>query len=352
MRRTRLQKIDRHPVALDSTGRLRITGAALALMAALAACGGSPTRPTPPPPPPPTLNLTCPADVAKTSPNGNPFAVTFEAIATGGQVPVTLTCEPESGSPFAIGTTPVSCTARDAAGQTKTCAFSVAVAAPPRLKFTKFMAFGDSITEGVVSPAPTLLRLDLASSYPTRLQQQLTARYTAQTVTVVNAGKAGEFAADALPRLQHELKANRPQVVILAEGTNDLNAQLGPDQTAVRMEDLAREVIYFGAIAVVGTIPPMRPGGPKANCPDCVPPYNARVVALTSSKGARTVDIYPVIAADMPLLLGADGIHPTVAGYQAIATTYFDAIAALFEEAAAPSLAPGLLVPPVGRDRP
>ena len=321
--------ISRAPSTLGPFPGLRV--AILAIAVAAAACGGSPTQPTV------TLALICPADRQVTSPDGNPTAVTFTAEPAGGRAPVTVTCSPASGALFPIGTTRVSCTATDAAGQQASCQFSIAVAAPPppppRLGYTNFMAFGDSITEGVVSPAPAFLILDPASAYPTKLHQMLAARYTAQTITVANEGKGGEFATGALGRLQSALAARHPEVVLLSEGTNDLNGgKMSAIEPAARaLEDMTRAILDSGAVAIVGTIPPMREDGPKAGCPSCVEPYNARVVALTSARGARIVDIYALLKADMPRFIGADGIHPTAAGYDVMAKGYYDAIVAWFE---------------------
>ncbi|WP_318618939.1 HYR domain-containing protein [Priestia megaterium] len=46
---------------------------------------------------------------------------------------VTTSCSPPSGSFFPIGTTPVTCTATDAVGNTATCSFTITVtqAEPP-----------------------------------------------------------------------------------------------------------------------------------------------------------------------------------------------------------------------------
>jgi lysophospholipase L1-like esterase len=278
--------------------------------------------------------MTCPADETVTSPNGKPFPVTFAPETSGGQTPVTVTCDPASESAFGIGTTTVSCEARDAAGQTASCQFSVRVLKPPRIKYTRFVAFGDSITEGETGTSllfgPRIV--DSAHSYPTLLGQMLSARYTAQKITVVNEGRGGELAVNATPRLLSVLSADRPQVVILSEGSNDLNggaSHIKPASDA--MEDMARKIVESGRIAIVGTVPPMREGLRRAGCPECVVPYNARVVMLTSRRGAQIVDIYPLINSNITALIGVDGLHPTAEGYQVIAQAYFDAIVKLFE---------------------
>ena len=54
--------------------------------------------------------------------------ITFVATATDGSgVPPTIDCDPPSGSVFAVGTTSVTCTATDAAGNTVSQSFTVTV---------------------------------------------------------------------------------------------------------------------------------------------------------------------------------------------------------------------------------
>ncbi len=306
-----------------------VAGVALA-----AGCGGSPTRPTPPPTQPAELVLTCPADETVTSPNGKSFPVTFAPETSGGQAPVTVTCDPASESAFGIGATTVSCEARDAVGRTASCQFSVRILKPPRIKYTRFVAFGDSITEGETGTSllfgPRIV--DSAHSYPTLLGQMLSARYTAQKITVINEGRGGELAVNAPPRLLSVLSADRPQVVILSEGSNDINGGMsGIQPAAFAMEDMTRAIVQSGAVAIVGTIPPQRPGGHRAWCPECVVPYNQEVVMLTSGKGAQIVDIYKVLNRDPDLYISPDGLHPSQDGYALIAQTYFKAIVKLFE---------------------
>ena len=56
---------------------------------------------------------------------------------------------------------------------------------------TKFMAFGDSITEGAVTLAPMVM-LGGPETYPFKLEQMLLQRYHAQPIVVINEGLGGE----------------------------------------------------------------------------------------------------------------------------------------------------------------
>jgi len=72
------------------------------------------------------LAITCPVPTA-TSTNGSPVAVTFAVTVSGGVAPVSASCSPTSGSLFPVGSTPVSCSARDSIGATATCSTTVLV---------------------------------------------------------------------------------------------------------------------------------------------------------------------------------------------------------------------------------
>ena len=157
----------------------------------------SPGGTTPPPPAPGGPTLVCPSDVAVKSETGAPLPVNFALPAsTTTHPPMTVKCSPEPDSEFPVGTNAVVCTAVDTVGQSS-CSFSVAVSLPERrLKFTKFMAFGDSITEGFLrEPADfgTTFRLvDPVENYPYGLQQMLRERYGSDDIVVINEGLGGE----------------------------------------------------------------------------------------------------------------------------------------------------------------
>jgi uncharacterized delta-60 repeat protein len=77
-------------------------------------------------------SVTCPANVTavaqQTCPPTSGAVVNYPAPTVSDNCPgVTAVCSPPSGSTFSIGTTTVTCTATDAAGNTATCSFGVTV---------------------------------------------------------------------------------------------------------------------------------------------------------------------------------------------------------------------------------
>ncbi len=215
---------------------------AVALSLPFIASCDSTTTPTPPPV---ALTISCPQPVVATSLTGNPVTVNYTAaVAAGGKAPVTVSCSPASGQPFPLGATAVSCLAKDAQPQAAACAFTVTVSKVAQLSVTKFLAFGDSITAGVLAgscpigggvscsvatptsaprstasliPFGSDLRTlypfvgeESSSAYPRQLQAALTANYNGQTFTMTNLGSPGEFIAEGKARLSSALIAAAP----------------------------------------------------------------------------------------------------------------------------------------------
>lgn len=288
-----------------------------------AACSGSPTAP---PPPVPAFSVACPAGIQTASVGGEPVTITYPDPATsGGSAPLTVTCAPVSGTVFSPGATPVTCEAIDATGRRASCGFSVSITAVPRLRQTRFMTFGDSLTEGKISLTPFLLIDSPAHSYPAKLQALLSERYPGQQVTVLNEGFGGERAGQSTARFDEALSTHRPGAVLLMHGVNDLNGSAaGRIQSAVDgVEELVKAARGAGVDTFVATLPPLGP--PKGSCPECVEPFNQRLRDMVAAKGAVLVDVHAAWG-NQSGLMGADGIHPTEAGYEVIARAFFEAI--------------------------
>lgn len=255
----------------------------------------------------------------------------------GGRTPLTITCTPPPGQAFKVGTTTVACSVVDAIGATGACSFSVLVTPVPRLTRTRFMAFGDSVTAGEVtvpmsaagsSSASTSYRQIVVptASYPSVLADQLRQRYIAQSTTVVNAGRTGETAASAFPRFQSAMATNRPEVVLLLMGYNDLENRTTVDAAVRSMERMAKEGRGLGARVFLGTLTPSIQGRSRSQFENLILQYNAAIRNLAAGEGAVIVDLYQAALPNVEAWIGVDGLHPTEAGYARIAEQFFTAI--------------------------
>jgi lysophospholipase L1-like esterase len=215
----------------------------------------------------------------------------------------------------------------------------------PRLGITRILAFGDSMTEGVDSPplpsagfsGTLLLGPGRAQSYPFKLQSMLDARYTDQTISVFNEGIAGKQARDDRERFNQAMSQAKPDLILLLEGANDLGGPLAPGEgvnaliTVVvgSLEDMVRDAGFRGIPVMIATLPPQRPGSLKATKLQVFPRINTSIVEMAGKKGAQVVDFSQLSLS----LIGADGLHPSEAGYQRMAEIWLDAIKARFEPA-------------------
>jgi lysophospholipase L1-like esterase len=285
--------------------------------------------------------------------------VTFQTpAASGGAPPVTVACNPASGSNFPMGATNVTCIGTDARQRTASCNFTVTVVRPGDLTATRFMAFGDSITEGSLStPCPVApagltphdwllddvrqLRAyaNPVTSYPYKLQNMLTVRYPTQATFVANEGLGGERITDpswgtsdaTIARLRSRLVANAPDVLLLQEGANDLNSNpLHPDVSVPAivkgLRDAANEAKLRGARVFIGTLLPQRAGGCRAHAANHVTAANDQIRAMAAADGLVLVDLYQAFGGIAGANIAADGLHPTEAGYEQMAATFLAAI--------------------------
>jgi lysophospholipase L1-like esterase len=336
----------------------------LALLATVAMGCTIPTSATQP------LSMTCPSVPVATSATGAPVVVTFPLpTAKNGSTSQGTTCGPQSGAAFPVGTTTVTCTTAPDATRVSSCSFGVTVRDLPRLAYTRYLSFGDSITAGTISPpittfAPSLLSTlalqgpdaqmaflrqtlitDNPAAYPAVLQTRLNTRYPQQRFEVLNDGVGGEFTApQGEARLPGSLAVNNPQVLLLMEGTNDLLNPTGPDAAIAALDRMIQLTLAQGRRVVLATIAPQRPDGMgssvrRLTAPRVVP-FNDRVRVLAQTRGVPLADVYAAINADLPRLLGVDDLHPTAQGYQVIADTFANTIRVSFEQGGSPAVIP------------
>jgi len=215
----------------------------------------------------------------------------------------------------------------------------------PVLGVSKILAFGDSITEGTDSPPISFdvmswnlpLAAGRSQSYPFKLKSLLDARYSGQTVVVYNGGWAGRQAREDRERFSQAISEGRPDLILLLEGANDLNAALGPTEgvnarvTSIvdALEDMVRDAQARGVPVLMATQTPQRPGGPKAWGVELMPRFNDALRAMAQKKNVPVVELSQL---PMPFI-GQDGLHPSEAGYQRIAELWLDAIKSRFEKA-------------------
>ncbi|HTY13937.1 MAG TPA: GDSL-type esterase/lipase family protein [Candidatus Omnitrophota bacterium] len=169
------------------------------------------------------------------------------------------------------------------------------------------ICFGDSLTEGRGAPE--------GSDYPSLLGKELNA-------PVINSGISGDTTAGGLARIDNDVLAKDPKIVIIELGANDfirsgINSKTVDDAFS-NLDQIVDLVQNRGAVAVVAGI-------------DINADIARRYQELARKKGAVYVpDILGGID-DRPELM-ADSFHPNAHGYRKMAEKFLAVLKPLLKE--------------------
>lgn len=192
----------------------------------------------------------------------------------------------------------------------------------------RYMAFGDSITEGDGSSS--------GDGYRRLLQGRLRDHFG--EAEVVNSAEGGTRSYEGAARIARSLRRGDPAYTLVLYGTNDWNASAcrdvaGPSCFTVdSLRGIVRSVKAEQSLPIVGTIIPVNTGfDPRA--PESrnlwVADVNALIRTMVEEEGAVLADLYAAFM-DVPDFhaLFSDHVHPNDAGYEIIANEFFEAITA------------------------
>jgi lysophospholipase L1-like esterase len=155
------------------------------------------------------------------------------------------------------------------------------------------IAFGDSLTDGYGAGE--------GEDYPSRLQQRIGA-------TVLNAGLSGDTTDGALSRLDDDVLAQNPRIVIVGLGGNDFLRQVPIATTEANLRTIVRRIQGKGAMVVLLGF---RFPAFNAN-------YEAMYERVAKDEGCLLVpDLLDGILRNPALK--SDEIHPNAKGYDLIA---------------------------------
>ena len=328
--------------------RVSVKPSLTACLAALCFVSGCEQPPGSPNPPVPTTgpSIVCPLDVSVQSESGVPLPVSYTVpVPSTTHPPVSVSCAPRPDSLFPVGSNAVTCTAVDTIGNAA-CAFRVNVTRPERqLKYTRFLAIGDSYTEGFLrdppedEPAFRPLYVSPTQNYPFYLEQMLRQRYGRDEIVVINGGLGGETVLGGQDRIVSALNETQPQMLLLWEGYNRL-LSIPLEDARGALRGMARSAQVRGADVALTTLFHVSAAHEAAHpgTNQRISVLNDRIRGLAASLGlGGVVDLEQAFGHDESLL-GSDGFHPNQAGYHLVAETFRDHLIQRFENPApAPS---------------
>ncbi len=177
--------------------------------------------------------------------------------------------------------------------------------APPQVKegsipYNTVICFGDSLTYGTGA--------DQGKDYPSQLSGII-------AKPVINAGVPGDTTARALKRLQRDVLARSPDVVLITLGGNDLKNGVPKDIAFENLKHIVESIQEQGARVIIGGLKfPLRDRG-----------FARGYKELADQTGAVLIpNIFKDIMGNRKLM--SDPIHPNGDGYKMIAQRFLAAM--------------------------
>jgi lysophospholipase L1-like esterase len=181
----------------------------------------------------------------------------------------------------------------------------------------RIVAVGDSITKGDWDVAQ-------AGGWVTRLATKLRASYPQATFAVANAGVDGDTTAGVLARLDRDVLAPHPQLVLVSIGTNDFDSGVPRPQFAQQLQTLVQRlhaaprapVVILASMLPIAGQPPARLAAQRA--------YNDVIRRVAAATHVGYLDLFDAWLGLGPSYLHAlrhDSEHPNPIGYEWLAST-------------------------------
>lgn len=190
-----------------------------------------------------------------------------------------------------------------------------------------FVALGDSLTVGFMSPVPGRF-WTVRQLYTVTLEALSRAYLKSQgkdhiEAYFINAGVNGDSTRGMLGRFESDVASERPEYVIVWAGINDLYAGVQPGQVMSNLARLYRRARDIGAEPIACTLTPVT--GPEL-MNRRIRDLNLLIAEHCEAEGIAWVDLFSALVSCDGVLsevYSNDGVHLSAEGYQTVAQTIF-----------------------------
>jgi len=183
------------------------------------------------------------------------------------------------------------------------------------------VAFGSSSTQGAMAS-------DLAHSYPAVLQQALSTGLSEAHVAVINRGIGGQDAAEALARMDTDVLAIRPQLVIWQVGANGALRNVDPKVFRAMVTSGVRRLQAAGADVILMD----NQQSPALLAKATEPVFDQTLAQVAAETGASLFSRRSLMlawhhdGAALSDFIATDGLHHNDRGYLCVAQTLAHAV--------------------------
>jgi acyl-CoA thioesterase-1 len=183
------------------------------------------------------------------------------------------------------------------------------------------VAVGSSSTEGAGASAPD-------RAYPARLEALLHASWPAASVTTLNRGIGGQTADAVVARLDTDVIAVRPTLVIWQVGTNEAMRGMDPARFDTLLDEGLRRLTAIGSDVVLMDyqIALRMPPAEKRDVYGAIIAKEAQAHAVQLFSRAALMHAWQAADPTTSDMIGPDGLHHSDRGYACLAASLNAAI--------------------------
>jgi lysophospholipase L1-like esterase len=200
------------------------------------------------------------------------------------------------------------------------------------------LAFGSSSTEGSGATTPD-------RTYPARLADRLRAALPGVPVEVLNRGRGGEDVVEMLARLDREVVAARPTVVIWQAGANAVMKGMDPEAFRGLMAEGIARLQATGADVVLmdSQRAPRILASPNHALFETLMQQLAEATQVPLFSRAELMRRWEAAGEPPGRLIGEDGLHHNDRGYDCVATALSRSLATALRPSSPPQMAAALV---------
>lgn len=190
---------------------------------------------------------------------------------------------------------------------------------------TRYIAFGDSITWGFADDPNRA-----EPGYPPRLEALLNSRGV--SAEVENRGLNNETTGEALSRINTVLNNTPGDVLLLMEGTNDINARVSNETIIANLDSIAQRAEARSMRVVHATVIPRDPRANYDGDNQVTADLAGKIRELAWFRQRRLADPFEVFFFRTPNVFsthyagGSDRLHPNPTGYDLLARVFADVL--------------------------
>ena len=148
--------------------------------------------------------------------------------------------------------------------------------------------------------------------------------------SVLNKGINGDTTSGMLERFKGDVEIEKPDIVIIWGGINDLYRGYSPEDTIINLKELFRRCLDIGAEPIACSVTYTLE---LRSLNEVIRHLNGLIETHCVEKGFMFIDLYEATSNENGKLMSSysdDGIHLSKAGYQKVAETIFAKLENIF----------------------